>query len=438
MTTGLAHRRYKSKPLDSWKKAKELRLKYYRDVGEAKEKGKMLVCGGAESFVSLPAGFGPYEWFGGEPYGASMGNVPQFSLPAMEAFEAKGFARDMCGYARNYIGSMFVDRYLFGGPFPKADFCVQMVICDIHHKWYQYVTEYKGIPYFGIELPCAPPGSPQEKEREKFLAQQLSDAIDWMKKVTGKDYDDEKFAEATNNDLRCAALWAEIAIMNQTVPAPLDAKSMYSLYVLGILARYRKECVEFYELLKDEVEDRVKNQIAAVATERYRILHDNFPIWSFLQMYRYLEKYGVACLGSFYCFGLGGALRENKDGVFYAAPFPKKGLIFKNRDEIVGTLAEWYNQHPLGRYMHYHVPRGYAILRIAKQWHANGVMMHLNRGCLGNSPGQMEIRKILLDSGMPVMAYEGNAVDTREVDRGQILDRIDAFMESQGLQKLAD
>lgn len=88
--------------------------------------------------------------------------------------------------------------------------------------------------------------------------------------------------------------------------------------------------------------------------------------------------------------------------------------------------------------MHYHEPRARAIRRIAQQWHVNGVMMHLNRGCLGNSPGQMEIRKILLDSGLPVMTYEGNAVDTREVDRQQILDRVDAFMESQGLQKIPE
>ena len=42
----------------------------------------------------------------------------------------------------------------------------------------------------------------------------------------------------------------------------------------------------------------------------------------------------------------------------------------------------------------------------------------------------------LQEKGISVMAYEGNMADKREIDERQILDRLDSFMESLGLNKL--
>ena len=52
--------------------------------------------------------------------------------------------------------------------------------------------------------------------------------------------------------------------------------------------------------------------------------------------------------------------------------------------------------------------------------------------------GQMENRLALLKAGYPVVTYEGNMADPREFDEVQALDRIEAFLQSLGLQKLED
>jgi benzoyl-CoA reductase subunit B len=49
----------------------------------------------------------------------------------------------------------------------------------------------------------------------------------------------------------------------------------------------------------------------------------------------------------------------------------------------------------------------------------------------------MENRMALADAGIPVLTYEGNMGDSREVDMVQTLERIDAFMESLGQKKSA-
>ena len=66
------------------------------------------------------------------------------------------------------------------------------------------------------------------------------------------------------NECRSTSAWAEICDLNKAVPAPLEEKTMYSLYVLGTLHKASKVVADFYEELRDEVKDRVARGIAAV------------------------------------------------------------------------------------------------------------------------------------------------------------------------------
>ena len=78
-------KKYETRPWKLWGKAKELRANYYKEVMTAKEQGKLLVAGGTDSIVSLPAGLGPYVFFGGEPYGATLATDKALSLQCVEA-----------------------------------------------------------------------------------------------------------------------------------------------------------------------------------------------------------------------------------------------------------------------------------------------------------------------------------------------------------------
>ena len=76
------------------------------------------------------------------------------------------------------------------------------------------------------------------------------------------------------------------------------------------------------------------------------------------------------------------------------------------------------------------------MLKFVKDWHVDGVLMHLNRGCEAGCMGVLETRHELMEAGIPVMPYEGSVADERELDEGRILNRVDIFLESLGLKKL--
>ena len=75
------------------------------------------------------------------------------------------------------------------------------------------------------------------------------------------------------------------------------------------------------------------------------------------------------------------------------------------------------------------------MVRIAKEWKLDGVMLHYNRGCEGLSVGIAENRLGIQAAGYPVMTFEGNMGDEREFDEARTVGRIDTFMESLGIKK---
>jgi benzoyl-CoA reductase subunit B len=214
---------------------------------------------------------------------------------------------------------------------------------------------------------------------------------------------------------------------------------MYSLYVLGTLQKSSQAVADFYEELLKEVQDRVKRGIAATPNERCRVMSDTQPPWGFLSVFRYLEKFGTVSIGSLYTFGLIGAWEVDETGEWVHRKTPmEKGVSINDRDKALRVLTEWELHKP--EWQHFYSPhlKSEMMIRIAKQWKLNGVMLHYNRGCEGLSLGIAENRLALLKAGYPVMVFEGNMGDEREFDMTRTMARIDAFMETLSMKKEFD
>jgi len=432
-------RTYPTEPLKCWNKAKELRKRYYERYRDIKDQGGLRWAGGAWSLGAVPAGLGrDVASLTSEPYGASIAFDRPLSMKCMEAAEKKGFARDLCSYMRNYWGSVILDKYAFGGPFPKPDFLWQDHICCSHAKWYQVVSDLEGgVPYFCTDVGVGPAHEIDDNKID-YVVGQLQDGIEWMEKVTGRTYDDELLAEACLNEFRATSTWADICVLNKAVPAPLDEKSIYSLYVHGTLEKHSGEVADFYEELRDEVKDRVDRGIAAVAHERCRLISDTQPPWGFLKVFRYLEEFGAVSIGSLYTFGLIGLWEDKPDGTWGARTTPMEaGADLSTREKVLRAYVEWNLHKP--EWQHFYSPhlKSEMMVRLCKEWQVDGVLLHYNRGCEGLSLGIAENRLALIEAGYPVLPFEGNMGDEREFDEGRTMSRVDSFMETLDLRKIA-
>ena len=426
--------RYKTKLLDCWDEAKQLIMKYYEDYMRAHEMGGIRWAGGTASFSAVPAGLGDDVYgLSGEPYGAIVAYNKDFAAECHEAIEAKGYSRDLCSYMRNYWGSILLNKYVWGGEWPKPDFIWTTHLCCGHAKWYQVAGKLEGdVPLFCIDISVGPYNELNERKLN-YIVSQLMDGIEWLEKVTGRKYNDERLIEAVYNECRTSSLWAETCTLNKAIPAPLDEKTMYTLQAISALERRRKEYVDFYEKLRDEVRDRAANGIAAVGNERFRVMTDTQPPWAFLQLWRYLEKHGVVSIGSLYTFGLTGNFEVKDDGTWGPRTTPQeKGIEIETREQALRILVEWGLSIPLGQ--HYYSPelKSDMLKRIVKEWKVDGVMLHYNRGCEGLSLGIAENKLALKKAGIPVMHFEGNMGDERGFDLERTKAEVDAFLEILG------
>ncbi|KLU61257.1 R-phenyllactate dehydratase subunit alpha precursor [Peptococcaceae bacterium CEB3] len=429
---------YPTEPLQLWGKAKELREKYYLNYRDAHKNGGLRWAGGAWSFDAVPAGLGRDVYsLTSEPYGATLAHNKELSLECLEASENAGYARDLCSYMRLYWGSILIDKYPYGGGYPKPDFIWQDHICCSHAKWYQVVSDLEGgIPMWDVDV-AAGPYKDVTPAKVKYIVDQLQDGVEWLEKTTGRKFDDELFIEAVKNEMRSTSLWAAVCAENKAVPAPLEEKTMYSLYVLATLSKASREVADFYAELLAEVKDRVARGIAAVGNEQVRLMSDTQPPWAFLKIFRYLERYGAVSVGSLYTFGLEGIWEVKEDGSWGPRTTPmEKGLEIKTRQQALELMVDWNLSKPEWQHFYHPQLKTDMMLRIAKEWKLNGIMLHYNRGCEGLSLGIAENRLGLLKAGFPVMTFEGNMGDEREFDENMTMARVDAFMESLGVKKI--
>jgi benzoyl-CoA reductase subunit B len=439
-------RRWETRPLQCWQKAKELRGKFYQDEKAAKDKGMYLVDGFDGTVL---AGIGNCHMVFCNPLGASIVAASnEFSRKCMAETEIRGYGREVCGYIRNAVGAMFLNQGLLGGEFPARDFAVGMPgACDSHNIHPKVIGEFYDIPVFMFDVTSfyGPTNSIREQARSEYLVRQMLDLIEWLEKVTGRKFDDEAYIETVKSGFRIAALAGETLMYQQSIPAPLDQKSLYAIFTLGGLVRSEQEETErFWEMLRDETKWRAENNIAAVGTERYRWVEEQPPPWYYLKYYRYMERYGAVCIGSPYTHGAGGSgirWKMQPDGIYRPKKTPLElGWPINTREEAAraitlyfwGTDGDFVRHGAVG-----HEITSQKLVDMARAYHCNGAIIGLWRAAPGYTFGMREAALELIKAGIPTMHYEGAQYgDKTDFDEAQMLDRLDVFMETQGLGKL--
>ena len=141
-----AERKWETRPLECWQKAKELRANFYQTEATAREQRMWLVDG---ANATATAGIGNCHTVFVQPLGASIAaEGDQFARECRAATEAGGYGRDLCGYMLNAFGAMFLNRGLMGKEFHRRDFVIAGFNgCDMHCKHSQVVAEYLGVPH---------------------------------------------------------------------------------------------------------------------------------------------------------------------------------------------------------------------------------------------------------------------------------------------------
>lgn len=425
---------YPTRPLECWGKMKELRRRLFRLSWEVREQGGVVIATQQLPFA-LVAGLGP---FGRRLYGPYFGKAmrqPEIVTSYHEVADTAGFpAQVMCSSMHHYLGELLLGLTTKDpktGDLNPVDFVLETQFCHSVGKTAQLAGELLGVPHFVVDIP-------QEggEKAVEYAAAQMSEAIDWMVKVTGKEYNDEWLIEAAENWWETRALWSRICYANRAVPAPLDYHLLHDLVVPCSLGGHEREGVEFAKTLLAEVEDRVRDGISARGVETCRLSHEGEPMFyaqSFVPDLLY--RYGAVLVGGFTSFS-GGFWNIDEDGRFTPVPRLRElNVSLRDRSDALKFLAGAYVNHvPVYRCQG---PKIGEYLNRVSDWKCDGVVIHQDIGCRSQMAGVMEAEAALKRAGIPVVMYEASNGDPRDFTPEQVEERIEAFLERLGHDRIS-
>jgi len=105
----------------------------------------------------------------------------------------------------------------------------------------------------------------------------------------------------------------------------------------------------------------------------------------------------------------------------------------KNREDLCRTTARWRAEHPFQSHLDTRKEEAVVILR---HWKGDAYLLLLNRGCVPMTTNMYDFQRHLQQQDIQVAMFEGNFADCRDIDETGVLDRLEAFLEGQGITKL--
>lgn len=273
-------------PLESTRKLKELIHDYYRDLAAAAEDpDRGVACCSSLSPVELVRALGLIPYFP-ENHAALIGASRQAGRYIARA-SAEGYSQFASSAMRCDVGaslagdSPLVAAHGISGP-PRP----RVVVYSTNTgraliNWFEFYGTRYDVPVLGLH----PPPALGELERVDVNAavHQSFRLISRLEEIVHRRLDVDSLSRILSNTAAASVLWSEILDLARAVPAPFTFFDTLIHITPMLLLRGTPEAVEYYRLLKAELEDRVAQGVAAVPGERLRFYWDGPPIWCALR-----------------------------------------------------------------------------------------------------------------------------------------------------------
>jgi benzoyl-CoA reductase/2-hydroxyglutaryl-CoA dehydratase subunit BcrC/BadD/HgdB len=326
---------------------------------------------------------------------------------------AMGYSPDICSYLTSDVGC-----YLKGEtPLSKAYEGIESVPrpdvlayntnqCRDVREWLEYYAKEFDVPVVGINPPHGMaevlPGHIDD------VVQQLKDLIPTLEAVSGQKFDIDRFRESMRLSRECSELWGHVLGLAKNVPSPWTFFDGCIQMGPAVCLRATQEPIDYYQVLKAELEQRVVDGVAAVEGERFRIYWDGMPIWGKLRaLSEQFSELDACVVVSTYCNSwIFSAFDERRPFESMAQAYIE---IFINRSE---PTKEAY------------------VERMVRDFQVDGIIFHDSKTCPNNSNARYGMPQRLEEKlGIPTLIIDGDLNDLRMYSEETTRTNIEAFVE---------
>ncbi|MDI6873978.1 2-hydroxyacyl-CoA dehydratase subunit D [Candidatus Solincola sp.] len=320
---------------------------------------------------------------------ASAGLAPRFIDRAVE----EEFSSDACSYHRCLLGCA-VEGFL-----PRPDLLLSVNYpCDSAVLSFAFLSELYGVPHLVVDVPL-----PGREEDLPLLAGQLEEAASEMARLSGRDREGmlRGLAESIELSNRALSYLRRVEEMRKRDDCTLDGKdAMGNVSVLaGCMGS--EAGVEFYRLLAEELRER-----GCRGPRSLRLMWMHLKPWYAQSIFQSLERHGARLVCEEYTHATWEPMDPGDPFVSLAAKLESHFLV---------GPAERRAAH---------------LARLAEEYRVDGAIHFNHWGCRQSCGGAPLVKRALQEKGVPVLIIDGDCVDQREYQEGQISTRLEAFLES--------
>ena len=382
---------------------KQLMVEYYIEAKTTQDKPICwITSGGPVEFLIAMDVIPVYP----ENHGAMCG-ASKIAPGLAEVAEEMGFSRDVCSYARLDIGAAVTEGGAIPGGLPRPDFllCCNN-ICGTVVKWYEELARFFNVPMFLLDTPFIHTAKPEHAT--EYVRQQCLELIKFLEQQTKKEFTLEKFAEVALLSVQAVELWKGVLKTAESRPSPFTCFDAFIHMAPIVTLRGTSTVVDYYTLLKKEMEERVEQGIGAVAEEKYRLIWDNIPIW-----------YAMRSLGNLFA---------SNQACLVADTYTTAWAIDIKIDDPLTSMADAYTKVYLNIAIDIMLDQ---LIDLMERYQADGLVMHSNRSCKPYSLGQYDLSRAVTErTGKPALIIEADMTDSRVYSEAQVRERVEAFIEN--------
>ena len=322
--------------------------------------------------------------------------------------ESQGFSPHLCSYARTDFGLVAGGRSPAGRISPPDFLLCCNNICQTVLYWYQVLAHKFRVPLVVIDTPFL--YQPAEEHQIDYVKKQLEQAIEPAEKAAGRRLRFSELQRVARLSKEAVELWGRVLATARRRPAPFLAFDAFIHMAPIVEMRGETFTVDYYRQLLEELEERAQAGQGALLEERYRLVWDNLPIWfSMRKLADWLAERGVALVASTYTTAWS-ELEPLMD--------PERPLESGARVYLHALL-----NRSTGEKLR-------AMEKLARDFSADGVILHSDRSCKPYSLGQMDQRLRLAGKlKTPALLLEADHNDPRAWDENQAFKRLESFLE---------
>lgn len=397
--------------IESAAKLKSLLRDYFLDLHEAEKNPRRKIAWvSSVGPVELLRAYG-FDVYFPENHGALLGATRNSARYIPNAV-AQGYSPDICSYLTSDIGAFIAGKTplqdAYGIPsIPKPDLLVYSTNqCRDVGDWWSYYASKFNVPIVGVH----PPHMLDEIEDRhlQMVHGEHEKVAKELERISGRSLDQLELKEIIANSRQASILWREILNLAKHRPSPHTFFDVVIHMAPIVLLRGRQEAIDYYKVLKAEMQERVENDIAAVPGEKLRIYWEGMPIWGALrELSTLFFELETALVASTYC---------------NTWAFDK--LDPANPDE---SMARVYTELFINRTDKVKLD---ILLELVKEFEIDGVIFHDSKTCPNNSNCRYGMPERLLDEyGIANVTIGADLADLRLYSPDQVRTTLEGFVE---------